>query len=192
MPGERDKKAILQFLAESLSFAKTLEKFPELDLELLRQWIRGAYPDVDASESEAADTPQLSRDIFEAFVDGASRGNPGQAGAGILIKSADKKWEFSIPLGVTTNNVAEYEALIIALIEAKKLGAKEIHIKSDSELMVKQVTGEYKVKDEKLKPLHARVKKLSAKLKCTIKHLPREENKEADKLANIALDEVVS
>ena len=126
------------------------------------------------------------------YVDGASRGNPGRAGAGAVIKDAKggivKK--LTRDLGSATNNVAEYEALILALEEALILApGSGVSVFADSELVVKQIRGEYKVKNETLKGLHAIAAKLtSAFPSFKITHIPREKNKEADKLANQAID----
>ena len=125
----------------------------------------------------------------EIYVDGAARGNPGAAGIGIVIKKGSKiLLEASAFIGKTTNNVAEYLALIRGLEEAMVLNAKEVNCFSDSELLVKQINGEYKVKNEGLTPLHYHAKSLINKFKTfKISHTYREENKEADKLANAAL-----
>ncbi|MHB8841187.1 MAG: ribonuclease HI family protein [Candidatus Aquicultor sp.] len=126
------------------------------------------------------------------YSDGAARGNPGPAGAGALIKNAkgDVLVEVSAYLGETTNNIAEYKALILALEQAIQYKPEEIEIRADSELMVKQLNGEYKVKNEGLKPLHDRVKKLLAGCRrAEIKHIYRNENSAADELANKAIDE---
>lgn len=125
------------------------------------------------------------------FTDGAARGNPGPAGIGIVIKKGHELLlETSAYLGKTTNNVAEYLALIRGLEEALLLGAKEVECFSDSELLVKQITGEYKVKNEGLIPLHYHLKSLINKFKhFAITHKVREENKHADDLANCGIDE---
>ncbi len=125
------------------------------------------------------------------YSDGASRNNPGEAGAGIVImrdgKPAEKIGRY---LGVTTNNIAEYSAAIIGLEQAVRLGASRVSLRADSELLVKQVNGEYKVKNEGLKPLHAKVRELIAKIgNVDVQYIPREMNKEADALANKAIDE---
>ena len=127
------------------------------------------------------------------FTDGASRNNPGEAGAGIFIirdgKPVDKIARY---LGTTTNNIAEYQAAIIGLEQCVKLGASMVRLHADSELMVKQLNGQYKVKNEGLKPLHARVKELIAKIGTVeVQYIPREKNKEADALANQAIDEKI-
>lgn len=128
------------------------------------------------------------------YVDGASRGNPGRAGAGAVIKDAKGNIVklLTRDLGSATNNVAEYEALILALEEALILApGSGVSVFADSELVVKQIRGEYKVKNETLKGLHAIAAKLtSAFPSFKITHIPREKNKEADKLANQAIDGV--
>jgi ribonuclease HI len=122
--------------------------------------------------------------------DGAARGNPGPAGIGIVIKKgAQTVAEISDYIGKTTNNIAEYTALIRGLEETLKLGHKTAHFYLDSELLVKQIKGEYKVKNEGLKPLFLHAKTLIGKFKVfSIEHTWREENKEADNLANQGID----
>ena len=123
--------------------------------------------------------------------DGAARGNPGPAAIGATIKDEHGRLIASISrrIGTTTNNQAEYAAVIAALEEAIKLGAKQVYVKSDSELVVKQINGRYRVKKPALKPLHQQVKQLQSLLESfTITHIPREQNTEADSLANKALD----
>ncbi|MFH1361997.1 MAG: ribonuclease HI family protein [bacterium] len=126
------------------------------------------------------------------YTDGAARGNPGPAGIGILIKQADKIIaEISDYIGETTNNIAEYSAFIRGLEEAAKLKAKEVSVFCDSELLVKQIKGEYRVKNQGLRPLFARAKALLDNFdKFSLKHIPREQNKEADALANRGIDQV--
>jgi ribonuclease HI len=126
------------------------------------------------------------------YTDGAARGNPGPAGAGAVLIGEDGSVlaEVSRYLGKTTNNQAEYQALVLALEEAKKLAADEVNIFSDSELLVKQIKGEYHVKNDGLKPLFKLVKsKLQHFGKYKIEYLPRERNAHADRLANRAIDE---
>ena len=122
--------------------------------------------------------------------DGASRGNPGPAGIGATIKNEDGTLIASISqtIGIATNNQAEYRAIIAALEEAIRLGAQQVDICLDSQLVVRQIRGEYRVKNRALKPLHQRVKQLQSRLQgFNIRYIPRQQNKEADKLANIAL-----
>jgi ribonuclease HI len=125
-------------------------------------------------------------------VDGASRGNPGPSSIGVTLKDSQNRLVESISecIGRTTNNQAEYRALIAGLKKAISLEARQVIVRSDSELMVKQLKGLYRVKKEELKPLHAEVKQLARGLESfQITAIPREENREADKLANRALDE---
>jgi len=125
------------------------------------------------------------------YIDGGSRGNPGPAGAGIIIKTKENTHSFSIPLGNQTNNYAEYEALLFSLKEASKLNLDDITIYSDSELLVNQMKGIYKVKSPNLINSYKKAITLAKNFR-SIKftHIPREKNKEADKLANIAMDRV--
>jgi ribonuclease HI len=127
------------------------------------------------------------------YTDGAARGNPGPGAIGIVIKDEaglilDK---ISRRLGVTTNNQAEYQAIIIGLEKAISLGAKNVVVKSDSELVVKQINGHYKIKNTALRPLYQRVVQLTGSLASfSISYIPREQNVMADALANKALDGV--
>lgn len=127
----------------------------------------------------------------QVYIDGAARGNPGPAGIGIVIKKGSTTLaEISDYIGRTTNNIAEYLAFIRGLEEALVLRATKINCLSDSELLVKQIKGEYKVKNEGLLPLYHHVKSLIKKFKTfTIEHTLREENKHADQLANKGIDE---
>jgi ribonuclease HI len=125
-------------------------------------------------------------------VDGGSRGNPGPAAYGVVVR--DPRGEIVARLkkyiGKNTNNVAEYFGLIAALDYAQNHGIRALRIESDSELMVKQMRGQYKVKSEELKPLFERAKKMSQAFESfRISHVYREQNKEADALVNQALDE---
>ncbi len=125
------------------------------------------------------------------FADGASRGNPGQAAIGVTIRDERGRLIASISrrIGRATNNEAEYRAIIAALEETAGLDADRVAIKTDSELVVKQINGEYRVKKATLKPLYRQVKQLLGALESfTITHIPRRLNAEADKLANEALD----
>lgn len=127
------------------------------------------------------------------YTDGASRNNPGEAGAGVVVKKSGEQIEgIARYLGTTTNNIAEYSAAIIGLEYAAGTGASSVKLFADSELLVKQVNGQYKVKNEGLKPLHAKVKELIARIgRVEVQYIPRERNKEADALANRAIDEKI-
>lgn len=127
-----------------------------------------------------------------ANTDGAARGNPGDAGIGIIIRdeSGNVLYSHGEYIGVTTNNVAEYRALIHCLEKAAGLKCDSLVVNCDSELVVRQVLGEYKVKDKKLAPLHLEVKRIvaSAPWRFRIAHVAREMNGEADLLANAGID----
>ncbi len=121
------------------------------------------------------------------FSDGASSGNPGPSGIGAVIKMGDREHEISENIGLATNNVAEYKALIAALKKAISLNVEEVIVNLDSELLVRQISGKYRVKNKGLLPLFAEVIHLLRQFKCyNIYHIPREENKEADLLAKKA------
>jgi ribonuclease HI len=126
----------------------------------------------------------------EAAIDGASRGNPGPAGAGVVLTGADGvTHEHSKYLGTTTNNVAEYSALICALQAALAGGCRELAVKTDSELLTRQMSGQYRVRDAALRALHDQAARLIAKFaRVTITHVRREHNRAADRLATRAAD----
>jgi ribonuclease HI len=124
------------------------------------------------------------------YTDGASSGNPGPASVGAVIKDGQGRTISLISrrIGYATNNQAEYRAIIAALEEAARLGAEEVDIKSDSELVVKQLKGLYRVKKASLRPLYQEVVQLASSFKAfSIIHIPRTQNTEADRLANQAL-----
>ncbi|TMD59818.1 MAG: ribonuclease HI family protein [Chloroflexi bacterium] len=122
--------------------------------------------------------------------DGAARGNPGPAGAGAVLYAPDGSVvaELRKPLGTATNNRAEYEALVIGLEEARRRDIEDLVIRLDSELLVKQMRGEYRIRSEALRPLAQRAIRLIAELGARIEHVPRERNAHADRLANEAID----
>jgi ribonuclease HI len=125
-------------------------------------------------------------------VDGASRGNPGPAGFGAILEPLPDgpPVAHSAYLGETTNNVAEYQALLWALGEARRRGFDVVEVRSDSELMVRQMRGEYRVKQPHLQALHAQATRAASGFRhFSIRHLPRQENAAADRLANRAIEE---
>lgn len=125
------------------------------------------------------------------FTDGGARGNPGPAGIGAVLKNekGDIVAEISEYIGETTNNQAEYKAAIFALEKAKEIGAEELDFNLDSELVVKQINREYKVRNKDLAPLFLKIYNLSQGFKkVTWSHVRREYNKEADSLVNLAID----
>jgi len=133
--------------------------------------------------------------MIRAYIDGGARGNPGPAGFGVRIEDAEGTLlaELHQALGVATNNVAEYQGLLAALQYAVEHDHRVVRVRSDSLLLVKQMQGEYKVKNEGLKPLVVRARLLIMELdEVTFEHVRREANAEADRLANLAMDEAES
>jgi len=197
--GER----LLLALAEDLDLKKSIKK---LDItmdearELLLGLIHAKRPLLRGSPSKAAVPKAVSarprpsskgRNAYELYVDGGSRGNPGPSGAGAVIKGPDGTVvkRMKKRLGMGTNNRAEYMALIMGVEAARKLGAESLRIYADSELMVRQISGRYKVKSPILQPLYKRaIGLLSSFDSYKISHIPRALNSEADGLANEAMD----
>jgi ribonuclease HI len=151
------------------------------------------------STSPIHETPGRGSNKVAIYVDGSCKGNPGEGGAGVVIKdeqdrtiSHSKRY-----LGSVTNNIAEYQALILGLQEAQRLGSMEVEIYLDSELVVNQINGVYRVRDSKLKTLEGEVRRLLGHFAhWEMRHIPREENREADRLAREAVrdkgDQVVA
>ena len=130
--------------------------------------------------------------MITVYIDGGARGNPGPAGYGVRVEDAAGRMidELHGGLGVATNNVAEYNGLLAALKWAIAHDQREVHVRSDSELLVKQMRGEYKVKHAGLQPLYAQARLLVVKLdRVRFEHVRRELNKEADRLSNLGMDE---
>ncbi len=128
--------------------------------------------------------------VIEVFIDGASKGNPGPAGIGVLILDENEHEisKISEKIEDTTNNVAEYRALLRAITECKKLNILSVRFYTDSQLLARQIKGRYKIKDEKLKPLYVKIRgKLLGFKNWEVIHIPREKNIIADKLANDSL-----
>ena len=126
--------------------------------------------------------------------DGAARGNPGPSGLGAVLvdaESGEVLAELARYLGIRTNNYAEWTAVEAALEEALHLGASHVDLRMDSELVARQISGRYRVKHADLKPIHGRVMAMLGQLSgYTVGHVPRERNKEADRLSNVAIDEL--
>lgn len=126
----------------------------------------------------------------QAWIDGAARGNPGEAGFGVLFRRNGEEEEIAGFLGRTTNNVAEYVALLAALTYAKRLGIQRLALYSDSELVVRQLAGAYRVKAPHLIPIFLKILEIRRSIpRVEIRHVPRQENRRADGLANRAIDE---
>lgn len=123
---------------------------------------------------------------LEAYIDGGSRGNPGEAGIGVHFPGVVRIAEY---VGSGTNNFAEYSALLTALRCAVFMRCTELHVYADSELVVRQIHGEYQVRNEAIRPLYQAAQRWAALIPhFSISHVRREQNKEADKLANLAMD----
>ncbi len=188
---DEEKRKILKFLAESLSFAKTLEAFPSLSIPQLREILRGqTYSSALSPDKVVREWPGKP-DALLIHIDGASRGNPGKAGIGVLIQDSQGETisRVSKPIGETTNNVAEYRALLEALNEAERRGARDLTILSDSQLLVNQINGTYRVRDPGILTLWSQAKRKLIKFeKYRVLHIARNQNKQADALANAAID----
>ena len=129
---------------------------------------------------------------LKIYTDGGARGNPGPAGVGVVIMDENEKIISSHKkyLGEATNNIAEYSAVLLALVEAKKLKAQELEFYLDSELVVKQLKGEYKIKNPELGKLFIKIYNIKQSIeRVSFHHIEREKNRLADKLANQAMDE---
>jgi len=194
----------LQVLLDTRSFSAVTEAVPGLTEDQLVELLRAFLPQKSISEAENKKNCGQQLEAVPAVVpasgvdkkvilytDGASRGNPGLAGAGFLVldekgELLDEGYTF---LGERTNNEAEYEALIAGLKLALRLGCLEVKVRADSQLMIRQLTGQYRVKNKRLIPLVLEVKKLAAAFaKVDYQHVPRAENARADNLANQAID----
>ena len=130
--------------------------------------------------------------ILHAFTDGASRGNPGDSGIGVIVRNENGQVILSLNgyIGISTNNKAEYSALVTLLKKMKDIDCTRLVVHSDSELMVRQVNGQYKVKDQELKQYYQKVIRLLSKIpfEFELRHIPREQNREADRLANLGIE----
>jgi len=193
---ERSDREILLALAETLDAAATCARLG-LSRAELRQCLERASLARGLEHTPAHDHAHdflPGAGPVEALtleIDGAARGNPGPAGAGVVIRRGEKVFEeFCKYLNETTNNQAEYQALVLGLERALELGARQVAVRSDSELLVKQVLGQYRVKNPGLKILFDKAATLMRRLeRFQIQHVPREQNAAADRLANRAIDE---
>lgn len=133
--------------------------------------------------------------MITAYIDGGSRGNPGPAGFGVRLETSDGELieELHESVGIATNNVAEYRGLLAALTWGLEHGHRAVHVRSDSELLVKQMRGEYRVKHAGLQPLYEEARQLVGRIgQVTFEHVRRERNRDADRLANLAMDEAAA
>jgi len=204
-----DPRAVLEALAASLDAAEVLGRFPGLDREGLRALVAEAAaraPRQERAAAGAAAEPAGGREErapggadprtwpkeLVANVDGAARGNPGEAGAGVIIRSASGAVLDRIAryLGRATNNTAEYQALLVALARAREAGAEHLRVHSDSELLVNQVNGRYKTRQPHLQQyLQEAIRLMRDIRRVDVTHVRREMNADADALANQAIDE---
>ncbi len=191
------KAALVKTLAEKLPDAALETVFPEISAQLIRDVLSGnkkfAVP-VSRQQNLFKEPTARTGLSCKLFTDGASRGNPGDAGAGIVLLDSDNQ-ELAARcryLGQCTNNAAEYEALLLGLATGLELGCTQLAVYMDSQLIVRQIAGQYKVKNAGLKPLFNQAKAFLQKFdRWTIDHVPRAQNKRADELANRGIDEKV-
>ena len=186
-------ESVLRHLSQTLSVTKTFKRFPSLTAKDLQEiFSRSAERARVIPKTPAAPPGQKEFPEFLIHSDGASRGNPGEAGAGAVISDSRGRTlkEVKCSLGLASNNVAEYQALILALEKALELGARSATVFLDSELVVRQIRGEYRVREPHLKELHQKALELLNQLsQYSILYIPREENRRADQLANEAIDQ---
>jgi ribonuclease HI len=181
----------LRYLSHALPEDGVLRLPPGLSAPEALQAIRAALKALGPSPSVRSQ-PAKVRSAIRILIDGAARGNPGPAGVGVVILGPDGKVAERLHRGIgeATNNVAEYRALLLALERAQALGYTDIEVFSDSELLVRQLQGRYQVKHAVLKELYSEAKDHIRTFRhFGIRHVPREQNAEADALANRGIDE---
>ena len=198
-----DPRAVLEALAASLDAGEVLSRFPGLAREQLRGIVReaaGRLPRAVTRPTPAAvpgvpSTPAAQTGVWPeevtVHIDGGSRGNPGEAGAGIFFQDRSGAPLQSIAryIGRATNNTAEYQALLVALARARDAGVKHLRVFSDSELLVNQVNGRYRTKVPHLQQYLQEAIRLMREIgRVDVAHVRREMNQEADALANQAMD----
>ena len=195
MPELPGRETAIRTLVAALDDAVLARSFPGQAPAAVRRLLTGEpAPAAPAKVPVAPAAAEAPRSIGRGrlFTDGASRGNPGEAGAGAVVCDAagGELAARSAYLGQCTNNVAEYRALLIGLEEAQRLGCRELDISLDSELIVRQLQGRYKVKNETLQTLFHEVQgRLAGFTRWTVGHVPRAKNARADELANRGIDE---
>jgi ribonuclease HI len=189
------EEKILRHLSQTLSVTKTLKRFPSLTPKYLQEVLQRCAD--WAEEGRKAPPPDPDPGELPEFcihADGASRGNPGEAGAGAVISDSRGRTlkELKVYLGIASNNEAEYQAAILALERALELGVKRVTLFLDSELVVRQLRGEYRVREPRLKSLHQKAREtLNRFSQYSILSIPREENRRADQLANEAVEQKI-
>jgi len=191
---------LLLAIAEHEELDKTREALPGLTREAAQKLLRGAArklqqdkPETVSAARDAVRPPQLAPGrVVRVYSDGAARGNPGPAGAGAVLvdPAGNVVARLGRYLGKQTNNVAEYQGLLLGLEHALQLGVREIEVVADSQLLIRQLKGEYAVRHAGLKPLHAEALRLLRSFdRYELRHVPREENALADEMSNRAIDE---
>ena len=198
-----DPRAVLEALAASLDAGEVLSRFPGLAREQLRGMVRdaaGRLPRSSARTAVASSAAAVAVPVaatgdwppeVTVHIDGGSRGNPGEAGAGVYFQDRAGVPLQSIAryIGRATNNTAEYQALLIALARAREVGVKHLRVFSDSELLVNQVNGRYRTTVPHLQQFLQEAIRLMREIgRVDVAHVRREFNKEADALANEAMD----
>lgn len=182
------ERRFLEELAETLDLEKTIDRLG-LSRDGARRILAGLLRLCPAPPPERGE--RALEGTFSVYADGASRGNPGLAGAGAVILGPDGRVIKRLRsfLGTATNNVAEYRAMLMALKAARAIGARSVRVYADSELVVRQVRGEYRVKSPDLIPLYEELMELVGGFRdFRVSHIPREKNRDADVLANEAID----
>jgi ribonuclease HI len=184
---------LLLAIAEHETLEKARAALPGLTPEAAKKLLRGAARQLQQEKLPFAEAkaPAAGR-LIRVYSDGAARGNPGPAGAGaVLTDSAGNVIaRLGRYLGKQTNNVAEYEGLLLGLKHARELGYREVEVRADSQLLIRQLKGEYAVRHAGLKPLHAEALRLLRNFdRFDLEHVPREENALADEMSNRAIDE---
>ncbi|HSR37201.1 MAG TPA: ribonuclease HI family protein [Desulfurivibrionaceae bacterium] len=193
-PTTAPPRAVVERLAAALSDAVLRDLFPQDDPAAIRALLQESalrLPDMPPPVPAAPSALKQANGTITLYCDGASRGNPGEAAAGFVILDTHgaELAAKGIYLGQCTNNMAEYQALLLGLHEAHQLKVDKLTIRLDSELVVRQLEGRYQVKDAKLKPLYTKALSLLRGFEShSIHHVPRRENQRADELANQALD----
>jgi ribonuclease HI len=181
---------LLLAIAEHETLEKTCAAVQGLTREAAQKLLRGA-----ARQLQQENLPLREKGAgrtVRVYSDGAARGNPGPAGAGAVLTDAAGNVIARLGryLGKQTNNVAEYEGLLLGLKHARELGYREVEVRADSQLLIRQLKGEYAVRHAGLKPLHAEALRLLHGFdRYDLQHVPREENALADEMSNRAIDE---
>lgn len=183
-----DTQEQLKIIFDAVDLEKiNVQGIDKADLQILRSRVLAKFPSLRAVQADI-DIKVPKSEIIEIYTDGASFGNPGKAGVGVFVQTAEKEEIFSIaePIGFATNNVAEYKALLTAcqFLNQTELKDKFCHFKLDSELVVKQVNGVYKIKNPDLRDLNNQIQTELSKInRWKISHVRREFNTLADKLS---------